>query len=60
MLIGAGVDAKTVQARLGHERAAFTLDLYAGVIPTKDREAADVIGAMMDAPIPPPAEVVNL
>jgi integrase len=60
MLIAAGVDIKTVQARLGHERAAFTLDLYAGVIPTKDRQAADIMNGLLSASPPAPAEVVNL
>jgi integrase len=49
LLIAQGVDIKTVQNRLGHTLASTTLDLYAGVIPAKDREAADLIGGILTA-----------
>jgi site-specific recombinase XerD len=52
MLIAKGVDIKTVQNRLGHERASTTLDLYAGILPKKDREAANVVGSLLGAPWP--------
>ena len=42
LLIGAGVDLKTVQARLGHAQFATTLDIYAHAIAAKDMEAAAV------------------
>lgn len=40
LLIGAGVDLKTVQARLGHAQFATTLDIYAHAIAAKDADAA--------------------
>jgi integrase len=60
MLIARGVDIKTVQGRLGHERASTTLDLYAGILPEKDREAANVVGSLLAAPTPELGVVVNL
>ena len=40
LLIGAGVDLKTVQARLGHAQFATTLDIYTHAIAAKDADAA--------------------
>jgi len=60
LLIANGVDIKTVQARLGHATAAITLDLYSGVIPSKDREAADLIGSIIYAKPAQENKVVNL
>ena len=52
LLIGNGVDIKTVQSRLGHSRAATTLDIYACALPENDRKAANLFGALMeDAPL---------
>ena len=48
LLIAQGVDIKTVQARLGHEKASTTLDIYAGVMPGKDREAAMIVGGLLN------------
>ncbi len=53
-LLGAGVDLKTVQARMGHAKASHTLDLYAHAIPANDRDAANIMGALY-APKPQPA-----
>jgi integrase len=44
ILIANGVDIKTIQDRLGHEKASTTLDIYADMMPGKDREAAEMIG----------------
>lgn len=43
LLIGNGVDIKTVQGRLGHSKAATTLDIYAGALPENDRKAAELL-----------------
>ena len=43
LLIGNGVDIKTVQSRLGHSRAATTLDTYACALPENDRKAANLL-----------------
>lgn len=48
LLIGNGVDIKTVQSRLGHSRAATTLDTYARALPENDRRAADLFGSLID------------
>ncbi len=50
-LIGAGVDVRTVAGRLGHARASTTLDVYAHFLPARDREAAEILGALLDRPI---------
>ena len=46
-LLAAGVDAKTVSARLGHSSVAFTLQTYTHVLQTVERAAADAIGAIL-------------
>jgi integrase len=60
LLIGENVDIKTVQARLGHTLASTTLDLYSGVMPGKDKEAAEIVDAIMTAPAPESGKIVNL
>lgn len=40
VLIGQGVDLKTVSERLGHARTSTTTDIYAHVIPGRDKAAA--------------------
>ena len=47
LLIGDGVDVKTVQHRLGHSSATITMDVYAHAIPSLDVEAADKIERMV-------------
>ena len=49
-LIGAGIDVRTVAGRLGHARASTTLDVYSHFLPERDRDAAKVLGALLDAP----------
>lgn len=49
-LLGAGVDVRTVAGRLGHRHAATTLNVYAHFLEQSDREAADVIGGMIERP----------
>lgn len=44
LLIGSGVDIKTVQHRLGHASASLTMNIYAHAIAANDRTAADTIG----------------
>ena len=46
-LLGAGMDIKTVSARLGHASAATTLNVYSHTIPSKDEEAANVFEGIM-------------
>ena len=41
LLIGEGVDVKTVQARLGHSSPRTTLNVYSHAIEANDRKAAD-------------------
>lgn len=43
LLIGSGVDVKTVQSVLGHSQASTTLDIYAAAF--RDREA-QVLGVV--------------
>jgi integrase len=60
LLISQGVDIKTVQNRLGHTLASTTLDLYAGVIPGNDRQAASIMGALLSDAGGLDSKVVNL
>ncbi len=44
-----GVDIKTVSSILGHFSAGFTLDTYAHVTTAAQKEAADIMGNILDA-----------
>ena len=50
LLLGNGVDLKTVQTRMGHARSSHTLDLYAHAIPANDAAAASIMGEITGAP----------
>jgi integrase len=54
-----GVPVKTVQARLGHSTAAFTLDVYGHLLPGDDQRAADVIQRSLGAAIEKHSKPVN-
>ncbi len=60
LLLGSGVDVKTVQHRLGHASSSLTLDQYAHAIPANDRAAADIMAAICGAQVAPSARVVEL
>lgn len=47
-LLSAGVDVRTVAGRLGHRNAATTLNVYAQFVPESDRDAANLLGRMLD------------
>jgi integrase len=47
MLINAGVDILTISRRLGHSKAAITLDVYGHLIGGADEAAADAISAVL-------------
>ena len=46
--IMAGIDPKTVAERLGHSRAAFTLDVYAHMLPGQQDAAAEALDDLLD------------
>lgn len=48
-MIGAGHDIRTVAGRLGHAQPSTTLNIYAAFLSGRDREAADQLGALLDA-----------
>lgn len=50
LLLGNGVDVKTVQTRLGHADASITLNWYAHAMPGNDEQAADLLAAVMEHP----------
>ncbi|MBQ6522038.1 MAG: site-specific integrase, partial [Atopobiaceae bacterium] len=60
LLLGNGVDLKTVQTRMGHAKSSHTLDLYAHAIPANDVAAANVIDAIINAPAKASATVLEL
>lgn len=43
--VSEGVDINTVSFRMGHSRASTTLNYYGHLMPQKDREAANKVGA---------------
>jgi integrase len=47
-LLAAGVPVTTVSKRLGHTSTAVTLNTYGHWLPEQDREAADLIGRLLD------------
>lgn len=47
LLIGAGTDVLTVAGRLGHADASTTLRIYAHAFEARDRQAAEVMGALL-------------
>jgi integrase len=50
-LLAAGVPVRTVSGRLGHANAATTLNVYAHFLEASDRDAADVIGGLLDGEV---------
>lgn len=48
-LLGAGIDVKTVRARLGHANASLTLNTYSHALPARDEAAANVIASLYSA-----------
>lgn len=46
-LLAEGVPVRTVSGRLGHANAATTLGVYAHFLEESDREAADILGALL-------------
>jgi len=46
-LIGAGVDVRTVAARLGHADPALTLRVYASFMEEQDRKAANIMAGVL-------------
>jgi len=52
LLLKAGVHPKIVSERLGHSGVGITLDLYAHVTPTMDKDAAQRFDALFNAPEP--------
>ena len=47
LLLGRGVNPKIVSEQLGHAQIAITLDLYSHVTPTMQREAVNVLDAVL-------------
>ena len=50
LLLAAGVPQKVVQERLGHQRIETTLDVYAHVLPSMQRDAARTLSALLHGP----------
>lgn len=48
LLVAGGVDPKTVQARLGHEKISTTLEIYAEALEENDEKAADYIAGLIN------------
>ena len=50
LMLKAGVSPKVVSERLGHATVAFTMEIYAHVIPGMQAEAAETFGQMLFGP----------
>jgi integrase len=50
-MLGAGVPVRTVSGRLGHANAATTLGVYGHFLDAPDRDAARVLGELLDVRI---------
>jgi len=48
LLLAYGVDVRTVAGRLGHKNPNVTLSVYAHFLPEADREAADLLGRLLN------------
>lgn len=46
-LLAAGISAKVVQERLRHAGVTITLDRYSHIMPTLQREAADMLDRLL-------------
>ena len=46
-LVAAGVDVRTVSARLGHSPPSITLDIYTHRVQDNDRAAAELLGQLI-------------
>ena len=51
-LLRAGVHPKVVQERLGHSSISVTMDIYSSVLPGMQREAVELLAAMMAGTAP--------
>jgi integrase len=49
LLIGAGTDVRTVAGRLGHADTSTTLRIYAHAFEARERQAAEILGALLPA-----------
>jgi integrase len=47
LMLAAGVPSKVVQERLGHKKIGTTLDVYAHVLPSMQRDAARVLAGLL-------------
>jgi integrase len=48
LMLQQGVHPKVVQERLGHSTVSLTLDVYSHVVPSLQRDAADIMDAALD------------
>jgi integrase len=48
MMLASGVDVRTAAGRLGHSDSSVTLRTYAHVLEQRDREAASVLGRLLE------------
>ncbi len=53
LLIKAGVPVKVVSERLGHAKAAFTIETYQHVLPGMQADAARVFERLVGREVPP-------
>lgn len=59
-MVANGTDYKTVQTRMGHSSAAFTMERYAHAVPEKDDQAADLMGGIMKGEVKQKARIIEM
>jgi integrase len=47
LLLDAGVPLQVVSARVGHSETSTTLNIYAHALPTPQRQAAEIVGKLL-------------
>ena len=52
LLIGQGIDVKTVSSRLGHARTSTTIDIYSHALKRPDKEAAEKLDNLFNKKMP--------
>lgn len=55
MMLSSGVDVRTAAGRLGHADSSVTLRTYAHVLEQRDREAAALLGSLLEGRVLAPA-----
>lgn len=59
LMLALGADAKFISVHLGHASAAFTMDVYAHLLPNRGAEVARSLGRLLNGPGGTPSKLPN-